>query len=163
MAQVEAGQIQLTMQPVEPSAIVSYAVDALQLTATQRRISLQTDLPANLPLVRADPDKASWVLVNLLSNAVRHTPDDSRIDVSARVVPTGVEFRVRDRGAGIRPEHRDRVFDRYFRAPGSSGQPSGTGLGLAISSEFMQSMDGQIGLDTTVTDGAAFWFVLPLA
>ena len=161
MAQVESGQIQLNLQPVTPGDIVDYAVNALQVTAEQRRIMLQIDLPANLPQVRADPEKASWVLVNFLSNAVRHSPDEGRIEVSARPVQQGVEFRVRDYGAGIRPEHRHRVFDRYFRAPGSGGQASGTGLGLAISSEFIQSMNGQIGLDTTVTNGASFWFTLP--
>jgi len=82
--------------------------------------------------------------VNLLSNAIRHNPDDSMIDVSARTVVHAVEFRVRDHGAGIRPEHRDRLFDRYFRATavprlGSGGQASGTGLGLAISKEFIAS------------------------
>lgn len=163
MTQVESGQLQLNIQPVAPAEIVRYAVNALRVTATQRQIDLHTDLPDSLPPVRTDPDKASWVLVNFLSNAVRHSPDDSRIEVSARLIEQGVEFRVRDRGAGIRAEHRDRVFDRYFRAPGSNGQASGTGLGLAISSEFIQSMNGQIGLDTTITDGAAFWFVLPLA
>ncbi|MBO0929889.1 HAMP domain-containing sensor histidine kinase [Fibrella aquatilis] len=163
MAQVESGQIQLNLQPVAPTDIISYAVNALRVTASQRHIDLRTNLPATLPDVRTDPDKASWVLINFLSNAVRHSPDEGRIEVSAKTTEQGVEFRVRDHGAGIRPEHRDRIFDRYFRAPGSSGQPSGTGLGLAISGEFIQSMNGQIGLDTTVTDGAAFWFTLPRA
>lgn len=162
MAQVESGQIQLNLQPVAPADIVSYAVNAIRVSAAQRQIDLHIDLPAALPQVRTDPDKASWVLVNFLSNAVRHSADESRIEVSARLLKQGVEFRVRDHGAGIRPEHRDRVFDRYFKAPGSNGQASGTGLGLAISSEFIQSMNGQIGLDTRVTDGAAFWFTLPV-
>ncbi|MEZ0541944.1 sensor histidine kinase [Fibrella arboris] len=162
MAQVESGQIQLNLQPVAPADIVSYAVNALRVSASQRQIRLQVTLPAVLPQVRTDPDKASWVLVNFLSNAVRHSPDEGQIEVSAKAGKQGVEFRVRDHGAGIRPEHRDRVFDRYFRAPGSNGQASGTGLGLAISSEFIQSMNGQIGLDTRVTDGAAFWFTLPV-
>ncbi|ARK09295.1 ATP-binding protein [Fibrella sp. ES10-3-2-2] len=162
MAQVESGQIQLNIQPVDAGDIVGYAVNALRVAADQRAISLHTDLPAGLPQIRTDPDKASWVLINFLSNAVRHSPDESRIEVSAKPVKQGIEFRVRDYGAGIRPEHRDRIFDRYFRAPGSNGQASGTGLGLAISSEFIQSMHGRIGLDTTVTDGAAFWFTLPV-
>ena len=67
---------------------------------------------------------------------------------------------VRDYGPGLRPEHRDRVFDRYFKAPGLNGQVSGTGLGLAISREFIQSMGGQIGIHTDVEPGAAFFFRL---
>ena len=162
MAQVESGQIQLIIQSVDPADIVNYAANALQVAATERNISIKLNLPPNLPAVKADPDKTSWVLVNFLSNAVRHSPDDSVIDVSASLQNGQVEFLVRDHGAGIRPEHRDRVFDRYFRAPGNNGQASGTGLGLAISKEFIASMNGQIGLDTTVTDGAAFWFRLPV-
>ena len=103
---------------------------------------------------------------------VRHSPDNARIEVSARQVDShperrSVEFRVRDHGAGIRPEHQNRVFDRYFKAPvvgqsHNNGQTSGTGLGLAISSEFTQTMNGDIGLDTSVTDGAAFYFRLAM-
>ena len=162
MAQVESGQIQLIIQSVDPADIVNYAANALQVAATERNISIKLNLSPNLPAVKADPDKTSWVLVNFLSNAVRHSSDDSVIDVSASLQTGQVEFQLRDHGAGIRPEHRDRVFDRYFRAPGSNGQASGTGLGLAISKEFIASMNGQIGLDTTVTDGAAFWFRLPV-
>ena len=142
MAQVESGQIQLIIQSVDPADIVNYAANALQVAATERNISIKLNLPPNLPAVKADPDKTSWVLVNFLSNAVRHSPDDSVIDVSSSLQNGQVEFQVRDHGAGIRPEHRDRVFDRYFRAPGNNGQASGTGLGLAISKEFIASMNG---------------------
>ena len=160
MAQVESGQIQLNVKSVAPAEIIDYATSALRTQADQKRLRIDLQIPADLPTVQADPDKASWVLVNFLSNAVRHSPEESRIEVSARQVDSFVEFRVRDHGAGIRPEHQDRVFDRYFKAPGRNGQTSGTGLGLAISSEFIQSMNGQIGLDTSVVDGAAFYFRL---
>lgn len=162
LAQVESGQIQINLRPVAPADIVQYATAALRVPAEQKHLSFVVSVPPGLPPVLADPDKASWVLVNFLSNAVRHSPEEAVVDVSASRVNGSVEFRVRDHGAGIRPEHRDRVFDRYFKAPGRNGQASGTGLGLAISSEFIQSMNGQIGLDTTVTDGAAFYFRLPV-
>ncbi len=162
MAQVESGQIQLNVRPVSPVDIVNYATSALRVQAEQKHLQFKMNLPPNLPMVNADPDKASWVLVNFLSNAVRHSPDETEVEVAAQRVNGHVEFRVRDYGAGIRPEHQDRVFDRYFKAPGRNGQASGTGLGLAISSEFIQSMNGQIGLDTSVSDGAAFYFRLPV-
>ena len=160
MAQVESGQIQLNVKPVAPSEIIDYATSALRTQTDQKRLRIDLKVPTDLPMVQADPDKASWVLVNFLSNAVRHSPEEGRIEVSAWPVDSFVEFRVRDHGAGIRPEHQDRVFDRYFKAPGRNGQTSGTGLGLAISSEFIQSMNGEIGLDTSVVDGAAFYFRL---
>ncbi|GAB2516048.1 HAMP domain-containing sensor histidine kinase [Spirosoma aerophilum] len=169
MAQVESGQIQLNIQPVVSADIVTYATNALRVAAESKHITLALTIPQKLPAILADPDKASWVLVNFLSNAIRHSPNDSVVEIVARQVDAFVEFRVRDHGAGIRPEHQSRVFDRYFKAPGLHGQPTGskttggTGLGLAISSEFIQSMNGQIGLDTTVTDGAAFFFRLPVS
>ena len=170
MAQVESGQIQLTLKPVAPAEIIGYATNALRTQADQKHLHIDLDIPADLPSVQADPDKASWVLINFMSNAVHHSPDNAHIEVSARRVDSSperrtVEFRVRDHGTGIRPEHQDRVFDRYFKASvvGQSqgnGQTSGTGLGLAISSEFIKTMNGEIGLDTSVTDGAAFYFRL---
>lgn len=172
MAQVESGQIQLNIHPVAPADIIGYATQALRTQAEQKGVDLAVGIPGALPMVEADPDKTSWVLVNFLSNAIRHSSDGNRVAISATLADKQVEFRVRDYGPGIRPEHRDRVFDRYFRAAtipfsGSGGSvenpaSSGTGLGLAISKEFIQSMNGQIGLDTTVNDGAAFWFRLPV-
>jgi len=164
MAQVESGQIQLKLQPVAPADIIRYAVKALRMQAEQKSIDLKTSVPDTLPFVMADSDKVSWVLINFLSNAIRHSPDESSIEVGAALTPNGqmVEFRVRDYGPGIRAEHRSRVFDRYFKATGQGGQSSGAGLGLAISSEFIRSMQGDIGLDTTITDGAAFYFRLPI-
>ncbi|RIV23450.1 HAMP domain-containing protein [Fibrisoma montanum] len=163
MAQVESGQIQLQISNVAPTAIIDVATNALRTQAEQKHIRFNVSQAPGLPLVQADPDKASWVLVNLLSNAVRHSPEENRIDIQVAPVHGFVEFLVRDYGAGLRPEHRDRVFDRYFRAPGSNGQVSGTGLGLAISREFITAMQGEIGLKPDMTDGAAFYFRLPSA
>ncbi|UFH55898.1 ATP-binding protein [Spirosoma sp. KNUC1025] len=162
MAQVESGQIQLQVQPVAPAELVQIATNALRTQVEQKHIQFNLALPTNLPSVKADPDKASWVLINFLSNAVRHSPDDSRIDVSAQRIGSQIEFTVRDYGPGLRPEHREKVFDRYFRAPGINGQVSGTGLGLAISKEFIQSMGGEVGLHDNVAPGASFYFRLAI-
>ena len=162
MAQVESGQIQLQIQPVAPVDLVQLATNALRTQIEQKHIHINLALPENLPVVRADPDKASWVLINFLSNAVRHSPADSNIDISAQRIGSQIEFTVRDYGAGLRPEHHEKVFNRYFRAPGLNGQLSGTGLGLAISKEFIQSMGGEIGLHDNVTPGASFYFRLTI-
>ncbi|WP_420146507.1 ATP-binding protein [Spirosoma sp.] len=163
MAQVESGQIQLQIHSVAPAELVQTATNALRAQAEQKHISFNITLPTDLPLVKADLDKASWVLINFLSNALRHSPDDNSIDISALRTGSQVEFTVRDYGPGLRPEHRAKVFDRYFRAPGINGQSSGTGLGLAISKEFIQSMGGEVGLHDNVTPGASFFFRLSLS
>ncbi|UFH57088.1 ATP-binding protein [Spirosoma sp. KNUC1025] len=160
MAQVESGQIQLQIQATDPAELVQVATNALKTQAEQKKIQFKLNLSPNLPTVKADSDKASWVLINFLSNAVRHSPDQSAIDITVQQVEEQVEFTVRDYGPGLREEHRERVFDRYFKAPGLNGPFSGTGLGLAISREFIQSMGGQIGLHPDVTPGAGFYFRL---
>ncbi|GAB3959661.1 ATP-binding protein [Spirosoma harenae] len=163
MAQVESGQIQLQIQAANPTDLVQVATNALKTQAEQKHIQFKLNVFPNLPAVKADPDKASWVLINFLSNAVRHSPDQSSIDISVQQVQDQVEFTVRDYGPGLREEHRDRVFDRYFKAPGLNGPFSGTGLGLAISREFIQSMGGQIGLHAGISPGASFYFRLAIA
>lgn len=163
MAQAESGQIQLQIQATDPAELVQVATNALKTQAEQKQIQFHLTVPTNLSTVKADPDKASWVLINFLSNAVRHSPDQSTIDVVVHQVQDYVEITVRDYGPGLRDEHRERVFDRYFKASGLNGPFNGTGLGLAISREFVQSMGGQIGLHSDVTPGAAFYFRLPKA
>ncbi|GAB3712741.1 ATP-binding protein [Spirosoma flavus] len=163
MAQVESGQIQLQVHAVPPNDLIQTATNALRTQADQKNVRFNVALASNLPTVKADPDKASWVLINFLSNALRHSPDDSQIDISVQQDASQVEFTVRDFGPGLRPEHRERVFERYFRAPGLNGQLSGTGLGLAISKEFIQSMGGEVGLHNDVTPGASFFFRLNVA
>jgi PAS domain S-box-containing protein len=163
LAQVESGQIQLTIKAVKPVDLVQYATNALEVAASQRRIRFEVSGLSDLPAIKADPDKATWVLVNLLSNAVRHSPEGNVVRISAQQLGHQVEFVVRDYGPGLRPEHRARVFDRYFRAPGQNGQVGGTGLGLAISKEFIQTMGGEIGLKEDIEPGAAFYFQLAVA
>lgn len=163
MTQVESGQIQLQIRASNSAALVRVATSALKTQAEHKQIQFTLNLPADLPDVKADPDKASWVLINFLSNAIRHSPEQSTIDITVQQLGDQVEFTVRDYGPGLREEHRERVFERYFKAPGLNGPFSGTGLGLAISKEFIQSMGGQIGLHPNVVPGAAFYFRLAIA
>ncbi|GAA4416121.1 ATP-binding protein [Nibrella viscosa] len=167
LAQVESGQIQLRIEPVPASDIVAVATSAVRVPAEQKNVRFDVQVPAGLPLVKADPDKASWVLINFLSNAVRHSPENNPVEITARQNQGSVEFCVRDYGNGIRPELRDRVFDRFYRDTNSqattAGPVSGTGLGLAISKDFITSMQGEIGIAPDITDGAAFYFRLPVA
>ena len=163
MTQVESGQIQLQIQASSPAELVRIATSALKTQAEQKQIQFALSVSPDLPAVKADPDKASWVLINFLSNAIRHSPEQSSIDITVQPVGDQVEFTVRDYGPGLREEHRERVFERYFKAPGLNGPFSGTGLGLAISKEFIQSMGGQIGLHPNVVPGAAFYFRLVIS
>lgn len=163
LSQVESGNIQLQPQPVQANSIVQYAMDAVQKQAEQHGITIHRDIPEILPPVMADVEKSAWVLVNLLTNAIRYSPPSSSIDLT--IVATGthmLSFSVRDSGKGIPVAFRSRIFERFFQVPGVKGH-KGSGLGLAISKEFIEAQGGSIGVDSEEGKGSIFWFTLPVA
>lgn len=157
MTQIETGNIQLSIGPVSAGKIVSLATDAVSSLADQKHIKLQVLLDNNLPDISADLDKTVWVMVNLLTNAIRYSPENGVIEVSAFVKDKEVHFLIKDYGPGIEAKYVQRVFERYFKVPGSKG---GTGLGLAISKEFIEAQGGKIWVDTSTDKGAVFGFAL---
>ena len=102
------------------------------------------------------------VLINLVDNAVKHTPAGSRVDVTAHSVEGAVRIEVRDNGNGIDRRHRERVFERFYRVdPGRSREMGGTGLGLSIVRHMVEAMDGSVGVSANHPKGAIFWLELP--
>ncbi|WP_149241162.1 ATP-binding protein [Dyadobacter sp. 32] len=158
MSQVETGNIQLNIQQSNPERILQYAMGAVKTQADQKQIHLETITLPELPLVKADTEKTAWVLINFLTNAIRYSTEDSKIEVSIKRENDTVRFSVKDEGKGIDSRYRDKIFDRYFQIPGSS--KTGTGLGLAISKEFIEAQGGQIGLESEVGMGSTFYFCL---
>ncbi len=162
MTQLETGNIQLKFQHVAPKAIVHEAVQAVQNAAQGRYITISQLLPDALPLIHADADKTALVLVNLLTNAIKYSPEGSAIDLVVAQEGAKVVFTVRDVGEGIDPKYQPRIFDRYFKVPGSINK-MGTGLGLAISKEFIEAQGGAISVTSDSGKGSSFSFTLPLA
>jgi two-component system, NtrC family, sensor histidine kinase KinB len=158
ITQVETGNIQLSIIPSEPKAILEYAINANKTQAEQKQIQLKTEYPNDLPLVIADSEKTAWVLINLISNAIRYSHENSTINLSINVDNQHVKFMVKDSGQGIAPEYKDKVFDRYFRVPGT--RKEGTGLGLAISKEFIEAQGGQISVESDFGAGSVFTVTL---
>lgn len=162
LSQVESGNIQLQPQPVTAMNIVQYAMDTVQKQAAQREITIRIQVPDTLPRVLADVEKTAWVLVNLLTNAIRYSTHGADIDLV--VTPTGTEmllFAVQDYGKGIPEAFRSKIFERFFQVPGMKGQ--GNGLGLAISKEFIEAQGGIIGVNSEEGKGSRFYFTLPEA
>ena len=154
ITQVETGNIQLSIIPTEPKAILEYALNANKTQAEQKQIQLKTECPKDLPMVVADSEKTAWVLINLISNAIRYSHENSTIHLSIVVDNQHVKFMVKDTGQGIAPQYKDKVFDRYFRVPGTKKE--GTGLGLAISKEFIEAQGGQISVESDFGAGSVF-------
>lgn len=183
LAQAEAGQLSLKLQPLNLADLLERAVNLFAEPAQAKNIELQLNLPSNLPTVQADPDRIRQVLQNLLANALRHTPEGGRVTVSAQEVPgsrgaekqggndsplrtpapTYVEISVLDTGSGLMAEELPHVFDRFWRADRARArEQGGSGLGLAIAKQLVEAHDGQIGVASTPGQGSCFWFRLPV-
>lgn len=161
MTQVETGKMQLNVQPANAKDIVQYAMDAVKTTAEQKNIAIDTFIPGNLPQVLADREKTAWVITNLLSNAVHYSYDNSRVLLNVQQVNDAIQFTVQDFGKGIDAAHIDKIFDRYYKVPGS--RKDGTGLGLAISKDFIDAQGGSITVSSETGVGSIFTVTLKMA
>jgi NtrC-family two-component system sensor histidine kinase KinB len=160
LARLQAGKGGGERTEVSPRAMVEAAAEAHQGLAEQRSIQLSTQVDPVIEAVSADPESIHRVLSNLVSNALRHTKAGGTVTLRASNADELVRFEVVDSGEGIAPEHKDRVFDRFFKVPGAS--TDGSGLGLAIAKEIVQSHAGRIGVESEPGKGSLFWFTLPV-
>ncbi len=158
MTQVESGSIQLNSIPSEVAEIIDYAVQSTKATAEQKQITFNINIPDNCPKVSADKEKTAWVITNLLSNAIRYADENSVIKIDTTLNNEKINISVTDEGQGILPEYLDKIFDRYFRVPGTKKE--GTGLGLSISKEFMEAQGGSISVKSEYGVGSTFTVML---
>ncbi len=156
--ELEAGSIKLNLEQVQPEDIVEEAIDSVITLAEDREITLHKTLSDNLPKLYVDEDKLTWVLVNFLTNSIKYSPVGSQVYIEVITQPQYIEFSVKDQGSGIPEEYQKRIFDRYYRIPGSGGK--GTGLGLSISKELIAKMGGKIGMESKPGKGSRFYFRL---
>lgn len=158
LSQIETGNIQLSIQQSEPSKILQYAIDAVKPQSDQKEVKLEVITDENLPLVKADAEKTAWVLINLLTNAIRYSYEKSKIQIVVKRENDNVMISVKDFGKGIEAKYKDKIFTRYFQIPGSS--KTGTGLGLSISKEFIEAQGGHITVDSEFGAGSIFTIIL---
>lgn len=158
ISQVETGNIHLSIDPTSPYEIINYAIEAVKVQAEKKSITLSVETENNLPDVKADNEKTSWVLINFLTNAIRYSSENSSIEVKLRREEPYLVFEVFDKGKGIDNRYKSKIFDKYFQVPGS--HKSGTGLGLAISKEFIEAQNGIIGMESQLGLGSMFFFKL---
>lgn len=162
MSQVETGHIQLKLQPVAPELILDEAISAVQFLAQQKGITFHRHCFHHDRRIFADPEKTAWVLTNFLSNAVKYAPEQSIVDITTSLHDNHILFTVKDHGKGIDSQYLPRLFDRYFKVPGSQ-EKTGTGLGLSISKEFMEAQGGNVWAESSPGEGSIFGFSIPLS
>jgi len=162
LSQVESGNIQLQPQPVAPAQVLEYALDTVRKQAAQKQVNIQTHIPEQLPSILADVEKTAWVLVNLLTNAIRYSPAGSAVQLTIAQTADTLTFSVKDEGKGIPAAFREKIFERFYQVPGTHTQKS-SGLGLAIAREFIEAQGGTIGVESEEGKGSLFYFSLPVA
>ncbi len=164
VALFEAGAQALDRAAVHLPALVDETLAVLAPEMERKQITVSSEMPAALPAVLADDDRLTEILLNLLDNAFRHTPDHGRIEVSVAVEGSFVRVSVADSGPGIAAEDRERIFERFHRLdPSRSAATGGTGLGLAIVRALVEAHGGAVRADERPGGGARFSFTLPIA
>lgn len=160
MTQVESGKLKLMPKITKPIELIDYAVKATQVLAERFCCFVEVDYPEKISKLFVDNEKIAWVITNLLSNAIHHSPEKSRIIIGAVQHEKAVEIYVQDFGRGIDPRYHKSIFERYFRVPGTKVQ--GSGLGLAISKEFVEAHGGSISVESEIGKGSRFSVKLPI-
>ncbi len=165
VAQIETGNIRLNSNATHIPDLVEYATTAVQSILADKHLRVEAHFAESLPELQIDAEKTAWVLVNLLSNAAKYSPEGERIVVEATRENGSVVVSVRDFGPGIEEKYQQRLFEKFFQAPSNNREVSknGSGLGLAISKDFIEAQGGRIWVESSVGSGARFTFSLPTA
>lgn len=141
--------------------IVETTIRPFSQQAEEKGINLKIgDIPENT-YAWADPNKISWVISNLIGNALRYTPEYGDIIVGSVLEGRKVKIYVKDTGVGIPEEYRGKIFEKFVRASNNEDETSGTGLGLAISKEIIEAHNGRIWVESEEGKGSKFFFTLP--
>jgi len=161
--QLDAGRLDIEVEPFDPHDLVERVVEATR-TYAPPSVKLAIVAPDGLPRVSADLDKVRQVLVNLVENAIKYSPEGGHVEVEVEEHDGNVRFVVRDEGLGIAPEDQDRIFEKFYRAdPHMVRGVGGTGLGLYICKELVGRMGGKIWVEPNDGKGSAFFFELQTA
>jgi len=160
LTQVESGNINLQIRPADPHDIIRYALNSIKYQAELKKLTIKINAQENLPLIAADVEKTAWVLINFINNAIHYSPQESTIIIDAMQDDRAIKFSVSDFGKGIEKQYLDKIFEKFYRVPGSS--QDGTGLGLAISKEFIDKQKGKIWAESKPGEGSKFYFTLPV-
>jgi signal transduction histidine kinase len=159
LSRIEAGQTELRREPIEASALMHAAAGIVRGMADARAQSLEVIPPAPDLLLHVDERRISQVACNLLSNALKFTPQGGSVVFRAEPGDEGVIFAVEDEGPGIASENRERIFEQFYRVPSDQ---EGTGLGLALARHLVELHGGRIWVEEREPSGSRFSFALPL-
>ncbi len=162
LSKIEAGRMELEPTDFDLPSAIDNALTLVRERAGRRGITLGREVDQRVGTIRADERKVKQILLNLLSNALKFTPEGGRIDVRAAADDALVEVSVADTGVGIAPEDQEAVFEEFRQVGTADKKVEGTGLGLALSRKFIELHGGRIWVKSQVGMGSTFTFTIPV-
>jgi len=164
LAKIEAGRMEVRSEPLSVNDLFEGLSNVLKPLVAPKNVTIRSQIESGVPIIETDAAKLQQILYNFLSNAIKFSPTNALIDLSADVEDEShIRIRVRDHGPGISPDKHHVIFEKFRQIDGSvTREHSGTGLGLAISRELTTLMGGTIGVDSNPGEGSTFWVVIPI-
>ncbi len=164
ISRLEAGNLGLELGEVSLQGLISELAEAMDPQLSEKQLDIKVKIPGKMRAVWAGKERCVQVFSNLLTNAIRYTPEGGQITISGKLLRDRAEITVRDTGEGIRPENQARIFDKFVRIANNGKRPPGsTGLGLAITKTLVKTQGGSIRLESEFGKGSAFTVALPTA
>ncbi|MBN1869306.1 MAG: PAS domain-containing protein [Candidatus Omnitrophica bacterium] len=164
LSKIESGILKLKLQPVSISKVADRVLEGLQRQINEKSLDVKNEIPANTPKVMADEDRIAEVLLNLIENAVKYTPQGNKITISAEKQGDVLRVDITDTGIGIPEEDLPHLFERFYRVDKArSRELGGTGLGLSIVKHIVLAHNGQVSAQSELGRGSTFSFTLPIA
>ncbi len=161
LARGQGPAIAVQSMPLDLAAMARAVIKGFVRQAAEKQIQLDSSIDQPAPQIHADPLKLSWVISNLIANALRYTPAGGKIAVSLSRTGAGARLRVSDTGPGIPPEVREHLFERFAQWRVNGSEPGSAGLGLAIAKEIVDAHGGRIFVDSELGHGTSFIVELP--
>lgn len=164
LSRIESGKIFMTKEAGHLMKIIETSIQPLQIQLEEKRISLEIQPRIkDLPMLVVDASRIAWVFNNLVSNAIRYTPEGGIIAIDAFAEGEWIRVSVKDNGIGIPKEYHDKIFEKFVQVKTDDGYTSGAGLGLAIVRDIIEAHGGKIWVESELGAGSTFWFTLPLS
>ena len=159
ISRIESGNVQMKLEPLSPYELIDESISSFQWEARDKGITLESKLPQGLSEIAADKSRLSIAVGNLISNALKYTPQGGSISIYATQYNHNIKFYIVDTGKGIPEEFHSMIFEKFFRLPGQSNL-QGEGLGLSIVREIIRAHNGNISFSSVEGKGSSFEFIL---
>ena len=156
-----SGILQLQLEPVDMKSLILGTCMQISPLLQNKRQNLNMDMPDSLPIIHGDGQRLEQVMLNLMTNATKFTPEEGNISLTVRKQDTGLVIEIKDDGIGIAKEEQDRLFQPYSRLSSDRQRHPGLGLGLALAKQVVELHGGKIWVESEPGKGSTFAFFLP--